>query len=96
MLTIFTKGFETVNRTQLEAVIPNMFNRSDNWPEFVQVIRDFLISLKEFAGEDASLYEPERQQAIEDSKKKEEATRTAVPGLVPQYDPARLADDMDD
>lgn len=48
-------------------------------------MRDFLIALKEFAGNDQdSLYELEKQAAMKEAQEREELRKKAIPGLVKQ------------
>lgn len=48
-------------------------------------MRDFLIALKEFAGNDEnSLYELEKQAALKEANEREEMRKSAIPGLVKQ------------
>lgn len=48
-------------------------------------MRDFLIALKEFAGNDQdSLYELEKQAAMKEAQEREELRKNAIPGLVKQ------------
>ncbi len=48
-------------------------------------MRDFLIALKEFAGNDEnSIYELDRQAALKEANEREEMRKSAIPGLVKQ------------
>lgn len=48
-------------------------------------MRDFLVCLKEFAGNDeSSLYEQEREIALKEAQEKENVRKSAIPGLVRQ------------
>lgn len=57
-----------------------MFN--DDFNKFKTHLRDFLISLKEFAGDNAELYAEEREQALRDSKAAERDRAMRVGGLL--------------
>ena len=79
----------------MEIFVLNCFNKCRTPGEFQQHLRDFLIQLTEWGAHESALYEAERQAAQELATHLERQARMQVPGLVPQYDPAR-EQDMDD
>ena len=77
------KLFPNTSKTQIQTFVLNMFNNCDNKKEFVGTMRDFLIALKEFAGEDQEdLYKQEQQIALKEAQEKENMKKQAIPGLV--------------
>jgi len=99
LFDLFTRTFPTLNnRTQVEALVLNLFNKCQSPLEFQTAIRDFLIQLKEWTSHSDCLYEAERKEALAEADAREQRRRMQIPGLVPQYDPARTAleADMDD
>jgi len=98
LFDIIGKSFPTLHRSQAEIFVLNCFNKCRQPAEFQQHLRDFLIQLKEWGGQDDSLYESEKQEAVAKTKVADEQWRMQVPGLVPQYDPIRMAREaeMDD
>lgn len=97
LFEVLGKSFPMLHRSQAEIFILNCFNLSRQPAEFQQHIRDFLIQLKEWGGQEDSLYEEERQTALKHAQAADSQWRMQVPGLIPQYDPARaLEAEMDD
>ena len=43
-----SNGFKNLNQNQIEAFCLGLFNKSYNYHDFKQLIRDFLINLKSF------------------------------------------------
>merc|ERR1719375_2605841 len=97
LFDIIGKSFPMLHRSQAEIFVLNCFNKCRQVVEFKEHIRDFLIQLKEWGSHEDALYEDERQNALKAAATQESQIRMQVPGLVPQYDPARaLEADMDD
>jgi exportin-1 len=97
LFDVIGKSFPMLHRSQAEIFILNCFNKCRQVVEFKEHIRDFLIQLKEWGSHEDALYEDERQNALKAAATQESQIRMQVPGLVPQYDPARaLEADMDD
>jgi len=91
------KSFPTLHRSQAEIFVLQCFNKARNPAEFQQHIRDFLIQLREWGGQEDTLYDEERKEALQHAQIAESQWRQQVPGLVPQYDPSRVAEaEMDD
>lgn len=59
-----------------------LFTFNDDFNKFKTHLRDFLISLKEFAGDNAELYAEEREQALRDAKAAERDRAMKVGGLL--------------
>lgn len=84
--------FPNLNKVQIEAFVWNLFNHCYDWQKFKGTLRDLLISMKSFSAGSDEFYEDERkvnyflfkllQIALEESKKKEDAKRNAIPGLL--------------
>jgi len=97
LFDVIGKSFPMLHRSQAEIFVLNCFNKCRQVVEFKEHIRDFLIQLKEWGSHEDALYEDERQNALKAAATQESQIRMQVPGLVPQYDPARaLEADMDD
>ena len=63
-----------------------MFNKSYNLHDFKTCIRDFLISLRSFSGNNEELYEEEKKAQLEEARLLEEKKKSFVPGMMPIYD----------
>ena len=61
-----------------------MFNSCEDDHKFKSVMRDFIISLKSFIGNNEGLWEEEKKKELELAKKLEEQKRAFLP--VAQYD----------
>eukprot|EP00933_Yihiella_yeosuensis_P042194 TRINITY_DN36729_c0_g1_i1.p1 TRINITY_DN36729_c0_g1~~TRINITY_DN36729_c0_g1_i1.p1 ORF type:complete len:698 (+),score=149.30 TRINITY_DN36729_c0_g1_i1:107-2095(+) len=97
LFDLIGKSFPLLHRSQVEICVLNCFNKARQPAEFQQHIRDFLIQLKEWGSHEDALYEGDRQAAHQQSQAADAQLRMQVPGLIPQYDPARaLEGDMDD
>lgn len=69
-----------------------MFENSSDANKFRNTMRDFLISLKEFSGDNAELYIEEKEAEAEQKAKDEREAAIRVPGMLK---PAQLDDDQD-
>lgn len=71
-----------------------MFEYNNVPPKFKLEVRDFLIQLKEFAGENAELYLEEKEAEMEAKRKEEREKALAIPGMVkPSELPATMEED---
>lgn len=78
---------------QIKAFVECLFNVNNNYDRFRLNLRDFLISLKEFAGDNAELFADEKEEQEKIAKAAERERLSKVSGLLK---PAELADDDDD
>jgi exportin-1 len=69
-----------------------MFDHSGDPVKFKFTLRDFLISLKEFSGDNAELFIDEKEAETERKAKDEREAALRVPGMLK---PAQLDDDAD-
>jgi len=98
LFEMICKSFPMLHRSQAEIFVLNCFNKCRAPADFQQHIRDFLIQLRQWGSHEDALYEADRQEALKTAQVAESQWKMQVPGLVPQYDPARTAleADMDD
>lgn len=78
---------------QIKAFVEGLFSLNSTYDRFKLNLRDFLIQLKEFAGDNAELYAEEKEQQERDAKAAERERQSKVGGLLK---PAELADDDDE
>lgn len=65
-----------------------------NLQAFKEHLRDFLIQIKEFAGDDTSdLYLPEREEALKKAAEEKRKVQASVPGIL---NPHEIPEDMQD
>ena len=84
LLNDILQSFKNITQPQGETFCLAMFNNCNNDHNFKSVMRDFLISLKSFIGNNEALWEEEKKKELELAKRLEEQKRAFLP--VPQYD----------
>lgn len=62
-------------------------------PKFKLEVRDFLIQLKEFAGENSELYLEEKEAQIEEIRRQEREKALLIPGMVKPSDLPAMEED---
>lgn len=70
-----------------------MFELNSHTDRFKLNLRDFLIQLKEFSGDNAELYADEKEQQEKDAKAAERERLSKISGLLK---PSELAEDDDE
>jgi exportin-1 len=83
-------SFKNIKQVQGEALCLAMMNSCSDDHKFKSVMRDFLVSLKSFIGNNDALWEEEKKKEIELAQKLEEQKKSFLPG--PQYDTQINAD----
>jgi exportin-1 len=71
-----------LSRAQVASFVEGLFTLNTQYDKFRLNLRDFLISLKEFAGDNAELYVVEKEQAERDTKAADLERRQKVGGLL--------------
>lgn len=69
-------------RTQITSFVENLFQFNTQYDKFRLNMRDFLISLKEFADDNAELYLVEKEQQEKDARAADLERRAKVGGLL--------------
>jgi len=77
---------------QINSFVSLMFDHSSDPFKFKFTLRDFLISLKEFSGDNVELYIEEREEETERKALEEREAAMRVPGILK---PSQLDDDAD-
>jgi exportin-1 len=67
---------------QVKVFVIALFEYNGSPAKFKLEVRDFLIQLKEFAGENAELYLEEKEKDMEAQKKAEMEKALRIPGMV--------------
>lgn len=86
-------AFPHLQRPQVELFLQGLFDLNKDIETFKAHIRDFLIQLKEFAGDNSDLFRDELELEQERKKKAEMETALAIPGFIK---PSERPDEMDD
>ncbi|RAL13603.1 exportin CRM1 [Aspergillus homomorphus CBS 101889] len=75
-------AFKNLKEISARQFVAGLFTYNDDFNKFKTHLRDFLISLKEYSGDDAELYADEREQAARDAKAAERDRALKVGGLL--------------
>ncbi|TID15708.1 hypothetical protein E6O75_ATG08036 [Venturia nashicola] len=87
---LLTTAFPNLTAAQISNFIDGMFATNTDQNRFKLILRDFLISLKEFSGDNAELFAEERELAAKNAKDQERERAMKVGGLLK---PSELDDD---
>lgn len=95
VVNLLCQSFQTVQRAQVEYFVTELFLKSQafgfsDYSEFPVLVRDFLISIKEFTAAD---FADANAGAIAQTRAE---ARRRIPGLIPDGDTSALPDAMDD
>lgn len=85
IVQINSLAFTHINKLQIESFSLTLFNNYYNLEQFKAAIRDFLVNLKSFSGNNEELFEAEKRQQIEQARLLEEKKKQNIPGLMPVY-----------
>lgn len=75
-----------LHRAQIAAFIDGLFATNSDLIRFKTILRDFLISLKEFSGDNAELFAEEKEAAAAKAKEDERQRASKVGGLLKPSD----------
>ncbi|KAF2745634.1 hypothetical protein M011DRAFT_469294 [Sporormia fimetaria CBS 119925] len=75
-------AFPNLQTAQIGSFIEALFQSNTDMNRFKIILRDFLISLKEFSGDNAELFAEEREQAASRAKEEERQRAMKVGGLL--------------
>ncbi|KAH8899549.1 hypothetical protein GQ53DRAFT_315188 [Thozetella sp. PMI_491] len=79
---LLRNAFPNLTPKQIEQFVEGLFTLNTQYDKFRLALRDFLISLREFAGDNAELYLVEKEQQERDAKLAEHERRSKVSGLL--------------
>ncbi|TKA27175.1 hypothetical protein B0A50_04512 [Salinomyces thailandicus] len=88
--TLLSNAFPNLSAQQITSFIRSLFENTEDIIKFKLVLRDFLIQLKEFAGDNAELFTEDREQAAREQRERERERGMKVGGLLK---PSELEDD---
>ena len=83
-------AFSNLQPQHISNFIRQLFESTEDNPKFKLILRDFLISLKEFTGDNTELYQEDREKAAQELKDAERERAMKVGGLLK---PSELEDD---
>ena len=87
---LLSNAFPNLQQTQIGNFIRNLFDSTEDMNKFKLILRDFLIQLKEFAGDNAELFTEDREKAAQELKDAERERAMKVGGLLK---PSEIEDD---
>lgn len=87
LANLLKSAFPHLNNAQIKLFIEGLFSFNQDIPAFKEHLRDFLVQIREFAGEDNSdLFLEEREQAICTAQEEKRRVQLSVPGIVGPHD----------
>ncbi|KAG7004814.1 exportin [Physcia stellaris] len=84
--TLLQNAFTNLQAAQIQSFVENLFNLNTDLPRFKLLLRDFLIQLKEFSGDNAELFAEDREDALQAANAAERAEKAKVGGLLKPAD----------
>ena len=79
---------------QVKVFIEGLISFNQDIPQFKEHLRDFIVQIREFSGEDNSdLYLEEREQTIQRAQMEKHRQQLTVPGIIGPHD---LPEEMQD
>ncbi|PSK33552.1 exportin [Elsinoe australis] len=87
---LLSNAFPNLTQPQTQRFISDLFSQVDDINRFKLTLRDFLIQLKEFNGDNAELFAEDREQAAKEAKDQERERAMKVGGLLK---PSEMDDD---
>ncbi|KAH0521458.1 Exportin-1 [Microtus ochrogaster] len=92
---VFKNGyFVLICSAQVKLFVTGLFSLNQDIPAFKEHLRDFLVQIKEFAGEDTSdLFLEERETALRQAQEEKHKLQMSVPGILnPHEIPEEMCD----
>lgn len=94
LLNLLKTAFPHLNEPQIKLFIQGLFSFDQDFNSFKEHLRDFLVQIREFAGEDMSdLFLEERETAIRQAQDEKRKVQMAVPGIL---GPHEIPEEMQD
>jgi exportin-1 len=94
LLNLLKAAFPHLNNQQIKVFIEGLFSFNQDIPTFKEHLRDFLVQIREFAGEDNSdLFLEEREMAIRQAQDEKRKIQMSVPGII---GPHEMPEEMQD
>ena len=91
---LLKSAFPHLTDNQIKITVTGLFNLNQDIPGFKDHLRDFLVQIREFTGEDDSdLFLEEREQALKSAQDEKRRVQMTVPGIL---NPHEIAEEMQD
>jgi exportin-1 len=87
-------AFPHLTDGQIKVTVQGLFHLDQDVPQFKEHLRDFLVQIKEFTGEDDSdLYLEERETSLRLAQEEKRRIQLTVPGIL---NPHEIPEEMQD
>merc|ERR1719411_717997 len=91
---LLKSAFPHLSDNQIKITVTGLFNLNQDIPGFKDHLRDFLVQIREFTGEDdTDLYLEEREAALKTAQEEKRRVQMSVPGIL---NPHEVAEEMQD
>merc|ERR1711963_1337307 len=91
---LLKSAFPHLTDNQIKITVTGLFNLNQDIPGFKDHLRDFLVQIREFTGEDdTDLYLEERETALKAAQEEKRKVQMTVPGIL---NPHEIAEEMQD
>merc|ERR1712025_1015043 len=91
---LLKNAFPHLTDNQIKITVTGLFNLDQDIPAFKDHLRDFLVQIREFTGEDDSdLFLEEREEALRTAQEDKRKVQMSVPGIL---NPHEIAEEMQD
>ncbi|KAI4461656.1 exportin 1/5 [Holotrichia oblita] len=92
--TLLRSAFRHLTDNQIKITVQGMFNLNQDIPAFKEHLRDFLVQIREYTGEDDSdLFLEEREKALQVAQAEKRRVQLSVPGIL---NPHEVPEEMQD
>ncbi|GJQ80416.1 emb [Trypoxylus dichotomus] len=92
--TLLRSAFPHLTDNQIKITVQGMFNLNQDIPAFKEHLRDFLVQIREYTGEDDSdLFLEEREKALQVAQAEKRRVQLSVPGIL---NPHEVPEEMQD
>ncbi|PVU94831.1 hypothetical protein BB561_002230 [Smittium simulii] len=91
IIDLISGAFPNLNHVQVEGFVTDIFELSADLNVFNSAIRDFLINLKCFSGDNTELFIAERERDVSARKESERLAASKIPGMLK---PSEMSDDL--
>nr|CAD7452717.1 unnamed protein product [Timema tahoe] len=87
-------AFPHLTDNQVKITVQGLFNLDQDIPSFKEHLRDFLVQIREYTGEDdTDLFLEEREEALRTAQEEKRRIQMSVPGIL---NPHEMPEDMQD
>ncbi|KAJ1966544.1 Karyopherin transporter, partial [Dispira parvispora] len=95
IVSLLANAFPHLSKTQLETFAKGLFKFTQDFDKFIVHVRDFLIQMKEFSGDESGdgLYVYDREKELEAKKRQEMEQAMRVPGMVNPHELPTMDDE---